>query len=187
MAEWNPGPDPFPATAIDKISDFEYLDELRFVRHAQVHVNKTPRSLWQLSAPFRARFTVQPKVGEPYPLTIEAPRGLYTDLASVPKALWWVVGPIGPHLEASILHDYLYMAWTDFRATAIKRDRDFADTMFLAGMKVSNVRRRRLIYAVVHSPIGWAVFRKKPYTLKERMEDWLPHLAPSHGRDTALS
>ena len=183
MPGWNPGPDPFPAAAIERITDLEYLDELKFVRHAQVHTDKTPRSLWQLSDRFRARMTVHSKAGEPLPLTIEAPRGLYTDLASVPKALWWVVGPIGSHLEASIIHDYLYMAWTDFRATAPKRDHDFADTVFLAGMKVSKVRRRWLIYAVVHSPIGWAVFRKKPYTLKERMDEWLPHLAAGHGRE----
>jgi hypothetical protein len=164
MAEWNPGPDPFPAATIDKITDFEYLDELKFVRHAQVHVDKNPRSLWQLSAQFRARMTLHPKNGEAYPLTIKAPRGLYTDLASVPDALWSIVGPIGRHLEASIIHDYLYMAWTDFRAKAVKRDWDFADDVLLAGMKVSKVRKRRIIYAVVHSPIGWAVFRKKPYS-----------------------
>lgn len=123
MPGWNPGADPFPATTIDKITDLEYLDELKFVRHATVHTDKTPRSLWQLSANFRVRMTAHPEDGEPYALTIEAPRGLHTDLASVPKALWWVVGPIGRHLEASIIHDYLYMAWTDFRATAMKRDR----------------------------------------------------------------
>lgn len=181
MAACNPGPDPFPAGKIDDITDFEYLDELKFVRHAQVHVKKTPQSLWQLSANFRVRMTVHPKEGDPYWLTIKAPRGLYTDLASVPDALWSIVGPIGPHLEASIIHDYLYMAWTDFRTKAVRRDWDFADAVFLAGLKVSKVRKRTLIYVVVHS-LGWAVFRKKPYTLKERMEDWLPHLAAGHAR-----
>ncbi len=183
MATWNPGPDPFPAGEIDRITDFAYLDELKFVRHAKVHTKKKPESLWQLSANFRARMTVHPEEGAPYALTIKAPRGLYTDLASVPQELWAIVGPIGRHLEASILHDYLYMAWTDFRAKAVRRDWNFADEMFLQGMKVSKVRKRRLIHAVVRSPIGWAVFRKKPYTLKERMEAWLPDLAPGHGRE----
>ena len=90
MAAWKPGRDPFPVTAIAKITDLEYLDELKFVRHARVHVKKTPQSLLQLSADFGARMTAHPKGGDPYPLTITAPRGLYTDLASVPKALWWV-------------------------------------------------------------------------------------------------
>ncbi len=185
MPNWNPGPDPFPSVEIKKISDFQYFDELKFVRHAKVHVKKTPESLWQLSANFRARMTVHPKNGAPYPLTIRAPRGLYTDLASVPQAVWNIVGPIGRHLEASIIHDYLYMAWTDFRNKAVQHDRDFADEVFLAGMKVSKVRpvQRTLIYAAVQSKIGWAVFKKKSYTLKERMDDWLPHLAAGHGRD----
>ena len=158
------------------------MDELKLVRHAKVHAEKTPKSLWQLSAQFRARMTVKPKEGDPYSLTIKAPRGLYTDLSSVPGVLWSIVGPIGPHLEASILHDYLYMAWTDFRTKAVRRDWDFADTVFLAGMKVSKVRKRKLLHAAVHLPIGWAIFRKKSYTLKERMDDWLPHLAAGHGR-----
>lgn len=183
MVAWNPGPNPFPAGKIDNITDFQYLDELKFVRHAQVHVNKTPKSLWQLSANFRARMTVHPKDDDAYSLTIKAPRGLYTDLASVPDPLWSIVGPIGRHLEASIIHDYLYMAWTDFRAKAKRRDWDFADDVFAAGMKVSKVHKRKLIYNVVHSPIGWLVFRRKPFTLKERMEDWLPHLAAGHGRE----
>jgi hypothetical protein len=127
--------------------------------------------------------TVHPKGDSPYTLTVKAPRGLYTDLASVPDALWSLVGPIGRHLEISIIHDYLYMAWTDFRTGAERRDWEFADEVFRAGLKVSKVRRRTLIYAIVHSPIGWNVFRKKPYTLKERMEAWLPNLAAGHGRD----
>jgi hypothetical protein len=180
---WNPGPDPFPTGEIRKIRDFEYLDELKLVRHAKVHVKKPPESLWQLSANFRARMTVYPKQGTPYPVTIKAPRGLYTDLASVPELLWSLIGPVGPHLEASIIHDYLYMAWTDFRATARESDWDFADDVFLAGMRVSKVRKRPLIYAAVHSPIGWGVFKKKSYTLKERMDQWLPQLGAGHGRD----
>lgn len=179
---WNPGPDPFPASDVRRIGNFRYLDELKFVRHARILVNKPPKSLWQLSADFRAEMTVQPQEGRSYRLAIKAPRGLYTDLSSVPDLLWSIVGPIGKHLEASILHDYLYMAWTDYRDKARKQDWDFADLVFKEAMTVSKVPRRRLIYRAVHSPIGWAVFRRKSYTLKERMEAWLPHLAPGHGR-----
>lgn len=183
MATWNPGPDPFPAGEIRRISEFKYLDELKFVRHARVHVRKTPESLWQLAADFRVRMTVHMKAGGTKTVTIKAPRGLYTDLASVPKVLWSFVGPIGTHLEASIVHDYLYMAWTDYRSSALRQDWNFADKVFLAGMTVSKVQKRRLIYTMVHSDIGWAVFKKKTYTLQERMQEWLPHLAASHGRD----
>ena len=145
MANWSPGPDPFPAGEVERITDFKYLDELKFVRHAQIHVDKSPKSLWQLLSRFRASMTVHPKEGGPYSLTITAPRGLYTDLASVPDALWSIVGPIGRHLEASIIHDYLYMAWTDFRDKAVRRDWDFADSVMLEGMKVSKVSKRGVI------------------------------------------
>ncbi len=182
MVAWNPGPTPFPIHSVDKITDFVYLDELKFVRHARVHLDKTPRSLWQLSASFHVRMIVHPKAGNPYPLMIRAPRGLYTNLASVPKLLWAIVWPIGRHLEASIIHDYLYMSWTDFRTTASRRDWKFADKVFKAGMKASKVYRRGLIYRAVHSPIGWRVFKRKSYTLKNRMEAWLPHLDTEHNR-----
>ncbi len=182
MATWNPGQDPFPAEEIRGISDFEYLDELKFVRHAQVHVRKTPESLWQLAADFRVRMTVELASGGTQALTIKAPRGLYTDLASVPKAVWSIVGPIGKHLEASIVHDYLYMAWTDFRNEAVPRDHKFADKVFLAGMKVSNVYRRYPIYWAVRL-FGWPMFRMKDYSLAERMDEWLPLLEAGHGRD----
>ena len=180
---WNPGNDPFPQTKIKKITDFKYLDELKFVRHATVHVNKVPESLWQLAADFRVRMTIHPKDGSaPKTITLKAPKGMYTDLASVPKAFWHIVGPIGKHLEASIIHDYLYMAWTDFNRPASKLDWEFADDVFLAGMRVSKVNKRKLIYTAVHAA-GWKVFRKKSYTLAERMDEWLPHLRVDHGRD----
>lgn len=76
MAAWIPGPNPFPSGEIDDVTDFEYLDELKLVRYAQVHLDKTPMSLWQLSASFRIRMTLHPKDGGPHALTIEAPRGL---------------------------------------------------------------------------------------------------------------
>lgn len=182
MPTWDPGPNPFPTGDVLRITGFEYLDELQLVRHARVHVDKVPRSLWQLASDFRVRMTIHPRAGDPYPLTIVAPRGMYTDLASVPQAFWWIVGPIGRHLEASIVHDYLYMAWTDFRAEPLRRDWKFADCVFDAGLKASRVCRRRLLVLVVRSPIGWAVFRRKPYSLKDRMAAWLPALAENHAR-----
>jgi len=182
MPTWNPGPDPFPAGEVERISDFEYHDELKLIRHARVHVRKTPESLWQLSADFRVSMTVHLRDGTARQIQLTAPRGLYTDLASVPKAVWSIIGPVGGHLESSIVHDYLYMAWTDFHDEATRADWNFADKMFLAGMMVSGVRRRFLIYGAVRL-FGWPVFRAKSYTLEQRMEEWLEHLESSHGRD----
>lgn len=174
-------PDPYPKTEIERVSDFKYLDELLFVRHAKVHVNKPPKSIWQLAQKFRVSLTVHPKDENPYPLDLEAPRGMMTDLASVPQAFWWFAGPIGPHLEASIIHDYLYMAWTDHRDAALKRDRDFADEVFKKGLSKSEAPKRTVIHRAVRLA-GWSVFKSKPYTFEERMNDWLPLLEDGHNR-----
>ena len=186
MSEWEPGDNPFPEGKIERVSSLSYFGELKFVRHAKVHLDKPPTSQWQLAADFGASMTVHPKEGEAYTLTVTAPRGLYTDLSSVPRPLWIFVGPIGPHTEISILHDYLYMAWTDYRDTPSRQDWGFADKMFLTGLKVSGVGwlQRSLMYLSVHSCIGWSVFRTKPYSLKERMNGWLPHLEPGHERES---
>lgn len=60
------------------------------------------------------------------------------------------------------MHDYLYMGWTDFRDKAVKRDRNFADAVFEAGMDASDVDPfdRNLSIAAVRAA-GWPVFRKK--------------------------
>lgn len=181
---WNPAPSPFPAGPINTIKKFEYLDELKLVLHSQVHVDMVPKSLWQLAGDFRARLTIRPKQGAEQTVIVTAPRGMFTDLASVPKIFWSFIGPIGPHLEASILHDYLYMAWTDFRDTASQEDWNFADAVLMAGMEVSKVKPsdRTFIYTAVHSPIGWNVFAAKKWTLKTRMEAWLPLLEDEHTR-----
>ena len=47
-----------------------------------------------------------------------------------------------------------------------------------------NLLQRSLIYIAVHSCIGWGVFRAKPYSLKQRMDGWLPHLDPGHDRES---
>ena len=42
MAEWEPGPDPFPAGKVRKVTDIRYIGELKFVRHAKMHLKKKP-------------------------------------------------------------------------------------------------------------------------------------------------
>ena len=37
-------------------------------------------------------------------LKIAVPKGMLTDLCSVPRLARWLVSRVGPHLEASILH-----------------------------------------------------------------------------------
>lgn len=49
-------------------------------------------------------FTYESKDG----YKVEVPYGVKTDLASVPRALWWFISPAGKHSQACVVHDYMY-------------------------------------------------------------------------------
>ena len=71
---------------------------------------------------------------------IRVPEGLLTDLTSVPRPLRWVVGRVGPWLEAAIVHDYLYVAWSDVPGRGAREaDRAFADDLMRAAMREARV------------------------------------------------
>ncbi len=83
---------------------------------------------------------------------IRVPAGLITDLTSVPRLWRWIVGRVGPWLEAAIVHDYLYIAWQDVPGrNPTRADRRFADDIMLAAMVAAKVNpiRARLIYWTV--------------------------------------
>lgn len=79
------------------------------------------------------------------------PKNLLTDLSSVPWWSRWLVSRVGPHLEASIVHDWLYVAWQHEKKDATKEMRSFADDVFRAAMQEAKVKGWRvwLIYQAV--------------------------------------
>ncbi|SPJ24977.1 DUF1353 domain-containing protein [Palleronia abyssalis] len=87
--------------------------------------------------------------GERRLLTV--PRGLITDLTSVPAILRWYVGRVGPWLEAAIVHDWLYVAWQVVDRAPDEADRAFADRLMLAAMRAAGIGpiRRNAIYGAV--------------------------------------
>jgi len=91
-------------------------------------------------------------------------------------------GPIGKHFEASVLHDYLYKAWTSYRTESEARwmDWTFADDMWREGMDKSGVSWFDRNAAV--RLVGWDVFSTKSYSLQTRRNQWLPLLNAGHGR-----
>lgn len=96
-------------------------------------------------------------------LGITVPRGLITDLTSVPAPLRIIASRVGPWLEAAIVHDYLYIAWQDVPGLAPReRDRAFADLVMLRAMEAAHVGlfQRRLIYAAVRV-FGGPAFRRR--------------------------
>ena len=85
---------------------------------------------------------------------IEVPDGFVTDLASVPRLLWWLLPPFGSYTQAAVLHDWLY---SHHRMT-----RPEADSILWAAMKVcgTTLWERVLIYGGVRIG-GWLPFYRK--------------------------
>ncbi|MBL24935.1 MAG: hypothetical protein CMM48_13675 [Rhodospirillaceae bacterium] len=83
---------------------------------------------------------------------ITVPKGMLTDLTSVPSVVRGIIGRVGPHLEAAIVHDFLYVAWQDVEGLeAREKDREFSDKLMRAAMASANVGsfQRRAIYDAV--------------------------------------
>lgn len=76
---------------------------------------------------------------------LTVPVGFKTDLASIPRLLWAIIPPFGPHIWAAVIHDYLYAS------TGLDIDRVRADAIFLAIMKAYKVPawKRGIMYAAV--------------------------------------
>ena len=74
--------------------------------------------------------------------TITVPTGFVTDLASVPRAMWWLIAPFDV-ARAAIIHDLLYKVIRQYRwKKKDKEDKDLikaatvaADKVFLLGMQ----------------------------------------------------
>jgi hypothetical protein len=78
--------------------------------------------------------------------TITVPKGFVTDLASVPRAMWWLIAPFDV-ARAAIIHDLLYKVIRQYRwehQKGIKNTEDEAlvkaakiasDKVFLLGMR----------------------------------------------------
>ena len=141
-------PNPYPEPGWRTISDFEYRDPLILYRCAEAVPASGGRDAdYIVGHDYRVTFKVDGIDRE-----IVVPRGMITDLASVPRAFRWYAGRVGPHLEASIVHDFLYIAWQDIPDRGLdEADRKFADDLFLQAMWKARMRRSKalaLYYAV---------------------------------------
>ncbi len=90
---------------------------------------------------------------------------MLTDLASVPRVARGIVGKVGPHLEASIVHDFLFIAWQllDGRG-ARKEDFRFANAVMFAGLDATDLVSlgRNAIKAALNFPyFAWSTYRDR--------------------------
>lgn len=84
---------------------------------------------------------------------IEVKAGFRTDLASIPKAFRGWVSPDGPHAQAAVVHDWLYIIQD--------RPRKECDVIFKAAMKVIGVAKVKIkaMYRAVRAG-GWVGWRR---------------------------
>ena len=132
--------DPYPNSEDinKKIVQFKYVSSLVLVRKAQAITGRSgPDPNYIVGKPYKAKYKLE---GDEQWRTIVVPAGMLTDLASVPRPARSFVGRVGRHLEAAILHDYLYGAWQDRDGgIPLEEEREFADRLFRAAMAAASV------------------------------------------------
>ncbi len=152
-------PDPYPGEW-SELANFRYIDRLVLFREAEAI------SMPGMEDPDYIIFqdyTVSLRVDD-RAVKLTVPTGMLTDLASVPPIFRWLVERVGRHLEAAIIHDFLYNAWQYVEGghEPVVRDREFADLVMLRAMEAANVAawRRWLIYRALRSFGARAFFKK---------------------------
>lgn len=139
-------PDPYPASRVEVIG-FEYDDKLLLMRLPEAPITNNGVSAdFVVGADFRVRWLD----GDGVTRQIVVPRGMLTDLTSVPPVFRGLVGRVGPWLEAAIVHDFLTIAWRTIDGDGTRARRDFADDIMVVAMKSAGVKFRRRI-------IGFAI------------------------------
>lgn len=151
-------PDPYPGE-FQEVTEFVYESRLVLAREPEA-LEDAARA--KVSYIVDEDYTVSYKVdGERRSLTV--PRGMLTDLASVPSVARSIIGRVGPHLEASIVHDYLYVAWQLFDGREPRKvDYRFANEVMYAGMRAADcswLQRTAVKVAFGMPGISWGVFK----------------------------
>ncbi len=143
-------PDPYPTTyrEEDSITGFKCKSHLHILRLKQRpgRIGTDREAQYVVGKDYAVCYQLKGKSWQ----TISVPRGTLTDLASVPRLFRFIVGRVGPHLEASIIHDYLYVAWQVKNKSPTDAMRRFADDLYLAAMQEAGMGcKAHLIYRAV--------------------------------------
>jgi hypothetical protein len=107
------------------------------------------KGLWIVGHDFTMTFSVGGGFFEDWVI----PEGYETDLASIPRLLWFVMAPFEIGIEECILHDDLYKKCF--------RDRKFCDDVWLVAMRRKGVKKwkRETAYRFVRA-FGWYGWNK---------------------------
>jgi hypothetical protein len=150
-------PNPYP-DGWRRVTDFEYASRLVLAREPRaLKMTATRSSSYVVAEPYKVRVKVD---GDWRDLVV--PKGMLTDLVSVPSFARTFVGRVGPHLEAAIVHDYLYIAWQLIERGARRRDFDYANEVMFAGLRKAKVpfgQRWAIETALTTAGVAWGVYK----------------------------
>lgn len=143
---------PYPADwAV--VSDFVFESDLYLARAKDAIEDGEGREAeYIVSAEYKCSCLVD---GERWEIVV--PSGMLTDLTSVPRAGRIFVERVGAHLEAAIVHDFLFIAWQGIKGhDAREADFRFANEVMLQAMIAADVGylRRNVIFLAVSSWVG---------------------------------
>lgn len=119
---------------------------------------------WEVAADYRY---VYRHPDTTYTTRITVPAGFCCDLSSIPRALWWLIGPHELSIVAPLLHDWLYRhggsppvgcTWPIRSFTRSEADRLFFDAMREEGV---TAWRRHVAYRAVRM-FGGGAWKSPP-------------------------
>ena len=146
-----------------EIVGFKYCSDLHLTRSIKaVRTRRGEDAKYLVGTPYRATVKVRSEGSDSNWHRICVPQGYKTDLASVPQPLRLFVSRAGPHLEACVIHDWLYEAWIVTDQEPKPSMKDFADRVLKAALKEAKVGKRTIwwIYQAC-SKFGGKEFRGK--------------------------
>ncbi len=95
-------------------------------------------------------------------LAVVVPKGFVTDLASIPRGLWWLLPPFGTYVDAAIVHDRLYRTHgSAVEGTSLNRKQ--CDDILLEAMRDHKTPRWQQI--VIYRNVrwfGWSAWNNQP-------------------------
>ena len=139
----------YPCKLPAKVVGFNYCNDLHLTRSIKgVQGRREEDAEYIVSRCYVCSVTLSLGENSTYRHYIAVPSRFLTDLSSVPWFLRWFAGRVGPHLEASVIHDWLLVAWQHEGILPNAHMHEFADDVFLKAMEVAQVCRfrRRVLY-----------------------------------------
>ena len=149
---------PYPDREWSRISEFRYESDLNLLRLRCRLPGIRREAQYILAKPYRVSFELD---NEGTRRTIIVPTGMLTDLASVPRPFRWYAGRVGPHLEAAIVHDFLYVVWQDLGIQPTRSMRRFADRMMLTAMLAAGMCGKAYVIYFGVRLFGCCAFRSR--------------------------